>query len=64
MAERLEVLFGKENVGILHGRAALQEFHRYFTEGNYEDAHKNAKERINETQQVSARLKFSHLTSC
>lgn len=58
MAERLKVLFGEENVGILHGRATLQEFHHYFNDGNYEDASAQAKERINATQQIYRPIKI------
>lgn len=53
MDQRLKEYFGEESVGILHGRATLQEFHRTFDEeiGNYCDASTQAKATHDATKQ-------------
>jgi len=53
MAQRLKKYFGAESVGILHGRATLQEFQRTFDEeiGNYVDASTHAKAAHDATKQ-------------
>jgi CRISPR-associated endonuclease/helicase Cas3 len=60
MGERLEALFGKENVGILHHRATVQEFIRHFeTEAeNYKEAQEAAKERMDRTRQFYRPIKI------
>jgi len=60
MSERLEDLFGQENVGILHHRAALQEFHRHFDAeaDNYEEASQKAKKRTEDTRQFYRPVKI------
>jgi CRISPR-associated endonuclease/helicase Cas3 len=51
MTLRLEVLFGKENVGLLHHGAALQEFTRHFDGSDYDAARDVARERVDATRQ-------------
>lgn len=53
MAEHLANLFGRENVGVLHHGAALQEFARHFDaeNDNYEQAMEVARQRMDETRQ-------------
>ncbi len=60
MGERLEKLFGKENVGIIHHRAALQEFARHFEieTDNYEAASDLAKVRVDQTRQFYRPIKI------
>ena len=60
MGERLETLFGKDNVGILHHRANIQEFARHFDveADNYEEARDAAKERTDRTRQFYRPIKI------
>jgi CRISPR-associated endonuclease/helicase Cas3 len=53
MSQRLERYFGTDSVGILHHRAAMQEFARHFDPeaDNYEDARTSATERLDQTRQ-------------
>ena len=53
MDQRLRKLFGEDNVGMIHHRAALQEFGRHFDAetDNYDEASKIAKERVSQTRQ-------------
>src|SRR5579884_4448875 len=57
MAERLQALFGEENIGILHHRAALQEFARHFDGSNYEAASRTARKRMDQTEQFYRPIK-------
>jgi len=59
MEERLGTLFGRENVGMIHHRASLQEFSRHFDADtdNYNTASTKAKERIDQTKQFYRPIK-------
>lgn len=60
MGERLEKIFGRESVGILHHQAALQEFARHFDADtdNYSEASEKAGERIDVTKQFFRPIKI------
>lgn len=58
MEERLIALFDKEQVGILHHRAPLQEFERHFDGDNYDKASMEARQRTDDTRQFYRPLKI------
>ena len=58
MEERLASIFGKEQVGILHHRAPLQEFERHFDGENYQDASEQARRRTDDTRQFYRPVKL------
>ena len=58
MEERLSTIFGREQVGILHHRAPLQEFEQHFNGANYWDASTQARQRIDDTRQFYRPVKI------
>lgn len=60
MEERLGALFGRENVGMIHHRASLQEFARHFDleADNYDAASEKAKSRMDQTRQFYRPIKI------